>query len=68
MNTESRKDYEKNQEMKAPKKCDLMERQGLGQGGREAILGDIQANWSRLPAPPSAEEVNRWIKASRRGE
>jgi len=35
---------------------------------REAILDDIQANWSRLPAPPSAAEVSRWIKAGRRGE
>ena len=36
--------------------------------GREEILDDIQANWSRLPAPPSAEEVGRWVKAGRRSE
>ena len=35
---------------------------------REAILDDIQANWSRLPTPPSAADVSRWIKAGRRGE
>jgi hypothetical protein len=68
MNPESQEDYEKSREQKAPKKCGLMEPQGLGKGGREAILDDIQANWSRLPAPPSAAEVNRWIKAGRRGE
>jgi hypothetical protein len=68
MNSEPQKDYEKSQEQKSPKKCGLMEPQGLDKGGRVAILDDIQANWSRLPAPPSAAEVNRWIKASRRGE
>jgi len=67
MNPELRKDYGNAQEPK-PEKCGLMEQQGLVQGGREAILDEIKANWSRLPAPPSAAEVNRWIKASRRGE
>ena len=35
---------------------------------RETILDDIQANWSQLPAPPSAAEISRWIKAGRRIE
>jgi len=68
MNHEPQKEYVKSQEPKAPKKCGLRDAQGLDKGGREAIMDDIQANWSRLPAPPSAAEVNRWIKASRRGE
>ena len=56
------------QEPKAPKKCNIAVLQDLSQDEREAILDDVQANWSRLPAPPSAAEVNLWIKASRRGE
>jgi hypothetical protein len=68
MNTELQKDSEKNQKPEAPKKCGQLKPQGLGISGREAILDDIQANWSRLPAPPSAVEVNRWIKAGRQGE
>ena len=35
---------------------------------REAILNDIQTQWSHMPTPPSAADVNRWIKAGRRGE
>ena len=68
MSLEPQKDHEKGQEPKAPQKCGIIELQGSGKGGREAILDDIQANWSRLPAPPSAAEVNRWINAGRRGE
>lgn len=29
------------------------------------LLDQIRARWTQLPDPPSAEEVNGWIKAGR---
>ena len=49
---------------KQDKQLSLMELQGCG---RDAILDDIQASWSLLPAPPSTEEISLWINAGRRG-
>jgi hypothetical protein len=34
---------------------------------RDAVLDLIEARWSKLPTPPSAQEVESWIAQGRRG-
>lgn len=37
------------------------------QAARDAVLDVIEARWSKLPPPPSAQEVDGWIAQGRRG-
>ncbi len=37
------------------------------QAARDAVLDVIEARWSKLPTPPSAQEVENWIAQGRTG-